>query len=108
MDTMKEGRKDMEHMEKEDMMTYGEVIAALKEDLCDEIHDTKKYVKMSKVMEHSGHEKAAKYLHAIAKDEYTHATFIYEYLSEEGIDIPEKDALKYQELKTMAEHTFRA
>lgn len=89
-------------------MSYADVIGELKKDLCDEIGDSKKYMKMSKAMENAGRERAAKYLHAIAKDEYTHATFIYEYLSSEGIDIPEKDALKYQELKTMAEHKFRS
>lgn len=87
-------------------MTFKDVIGKLKEDLCDEIKDTKKYLEMSKVAEHAGHGKAARYLHEIAKDEYSHATFIYEYLIEEGIEIPEKDSLKYQELKTMASRAF--
>lgn len=105
---MEDHKKDMagEH-EKEGMMTYGMVVEKMKEDLGDEIEDCKKYLKMSKACEHAGHEKAAKYLHMIAKDEFTHARFLYEYLSEEGIDIPTEDAVKFQELKTMAEHTFR-
>lgn len=107
MDNMSSKTMMSSGMAAEGEMTHAEVIEKLKKALPDEIQDCKHYAKMSKVMEHAGHMDAAKYLHAISKDEFTHAKFIYEFLSMEGIDIPESDIVKYHELETMAQHTFR-
>ena len=54
-----------------------------------------------------GHTKLASGLYEMAHDEYTHAHFIHDNLVDWGCEIPEKEALKWHELKERIHRKFR-
>lgn len=78
-----------------------------KEDFLDEIEDSNKYCDMAMAAEEMGHTKLANGLYAMAHDEYTHAHFIHDNLVDWGCEIPEKETLKWHELKERIHRKFR-
>lgn len=78
-----------------------------KEDLIDEVHDSNKYLDMAHAAEMAGHEELARGLYAMAHDEYTHAKFIHDNLVDWGCVIPEKEMVKWHELKERIYRKFR-
>lgn len=78
-----------------------------KEDFLDEIEDCNRYCDMAMAAEEMGHTKLASGLYEMAHDEYTHAHFIHDNLVDWGCEIPEKEALKWHELKERIHRKFR-
>lgn len=78
-----------------------------KEDFLDEIEDCNKYCDMAMAAEEMGHTKLASGLYEMAHDEYTHAHFIHDNLVDWGCEIPEKETLKWHELKERIHRKFR-
>jgi rubrerythrin len=78
-----------------------------KEDFLDEIEDCNKYCDMAMAAEEMGHTKLASGLYEMAHDEYTHAHFIHDNLVDWGCEIPEKEMLKWHELKERIHRKFR-
>lgn len=78
-----------------------------KEDFLDKIEDCNKYCDMAMVAEEMGHTKLASGLYEMAHDEYTHAHFIHDNLVDWGYEIPEKEMLKWHELKERIHRKFR-
>lgn len=78
-----------------------------KEDFLDEIEDCNKYCDMAMAAEEMGHAKLASGLYEMAHDEYTHAHFIHDNLVDWGCEIPEKEMLKWHELKERIHRKFR-
>lgn len=80
---------------------------AFKNDFCDEINDSNKYCDMAHAAEMEGHMDLARGLYAMAHDEYTHAKFIHNNLIDWGCEIPEKEMMKWHELKERIHRKFR-
>lgn len=78
-----------EHKEHK-MMTMEDVAACLEEDFSEEIADSKKYLCMAKIANCAGDEYDNRYLLEMAKDEYTHALFIHDFMERHNIHIPEE------------------
>lgn len=89
---------------KEKMMTMEDVSECLQKDFSEEIADAKKYLCMSKIAHNADDHHDCHYLLEMAKDEYTHACFIHEFMERHGLCIPEEHERCYKELeKEMAE-----
>lgn len=80
-------------------MTMSDVADDLMEDFADEIADSKKYMRMAHVAESAKAYRDSHYLTEMAKDEYTHATYIRSFLKDHGIEIPEDQDEKYIDLR---------
>ena len=78
-----------------------------KEDFLDEIEDCNKYCDMAMAAEEMGHTELARGLYEMVHDEYTHAHFIHDNLVDWGYEIPEKEMLKWHELKERIHRKFR-
>ena len=91
---------------KHKIMTMEDVAENLKADFAEEIADSKKYFCMAKVAERAGNEHDCHYLTEMAKDEYTHAYFIYEFMHEHDIHVPEDQAGEFEELKEKMKEFF--
>lgn len=98
----KEGRE--KHHDK--IMTMEDVANKLKGDLEDEINDSKTYFCMHKVAEQAGCDEDAHYLLEMSKDEYTHAYFIYSFMHEHNIHVPEDQAEDFEELQEKMQKFF--
>lgn len=88
-------------------MTMQDIKAAFKEDFMDEICDSHKYCDMAHVAEMAGNAELATGLYSISYDEYTHAKFIHDNLIDWGCEIPEKEMVKWHELKERIHRKFR-
>lgn len=86
------------------MMSMGDVAEALQNDFAEEIADSKKYLCMAKIADHADDHHDCHYLLEMAKDEYTHAAFIHDFMKRHDMCIPEEQEASFNELKeTMAE-----
>lgn len=88
-------------------MSMHDVKETFKKDFMNEIHDTNKYCDMAHVAEMEGIHDFARGLYAMAHDEYTHADFIHDHLVDWGCEIPEKEMMKWHELKERIHRKFR-
>lgn len=88
-------------------ITMHDIKEAFKEDFSDEVYDANKYCNMAMAAEMEGNEHLAKGLYAMAHDEYTHASFIHDNLIDWGCEIPEKEMVKWHELKERMHRKFR-
>ena len=88
-------------------MSMMDIKNTFKEDFCDEINDCNKYCDMAMAAEREGNEHLEKGLYAMAHDEYTHAKFIHDMLVDWGCEIPEKEMMKWHELKERVHRKFR-
>lgn len=88
-------------------ITMHDIKEAFKEDFYDEVCDSNKYCDMAMAAEMEGHDQLAKGLYAMAHDEYTHAKFIHDNLIDWGCEIPEKEMMKWHELKERMHRKFR-
>lgn len=96
-----------EHHKEEKEMTFEKLKKIFKEDFCDEIKDSNKYMDMAMFAEQMGNEKLAKGLMEMSHDEYTHAKFIHYNLVNWGCEIPSDSLMKWHDLKERIEHMFR-
>lgn len=87
--------------------TMTDIKKAFKEDFCDEMDDSNKYCDMAHAAEMEGHEDLAKGLYLMSYDEYTHAKFIHDNLVDWGYEFPEKESMKWHELKERIHRKFR-
>ncbi|MDE7424993.1 MAG: hypothetical protein K2N51_15100 [Lachnospiraceae bacterium] len=94
--------KDKKHK----IMTMEDVAHELKKDFAEEIMDSKKYLCMAKVAEKSHCEEDCHYLTEMAKDEYTHAYFIHEFMIEHDIHVHEEQKREFEELKERMKEFF--
>lgn len=97
--------KDVEHEpytdkhKKYKLMTLEDVAHELEKDFVEEIADSKRYLCMAHIAERAGDNEDCHYLTEIAKDEYTHAYFIHNFMIEHDIHIPEEYKHEFEELK---------
>lgn len=84
---------------KHKMMTMSDVSECLQEDFSEEIADAKKYLCMAKIADSADDEHDCHYLLEMAKDEYTHAAFIYDFMERHDLCIPEEHKECYDKLK---------
>ena len=88
------------------MMTLEDITKKLHEDLPDEINDANTYLNMAKCARQMEHHELAHYLSEMSKDEFSHATFIHEYLIKMGIPIDEEDAMNFSKLEDRFRRVF--
>lgn len=88
------------------MMTMDDVAECLQKDFAEEIADSKKYLCMAKIADHAGNEHDCHYLLEMAKDEYTHAVFIHDFMERHELDIPEEQEMCYNKLKEKMSEFF--
>lgn len=106
---MSDDDMDMESMshkdkEKKKMMTMDDVAECLQKDFPGEIDDAKKYMCMAKIADNADAHHDSHYLLEMAKDEYTHAVFIHDFMERHGLHIPEEQEECFVALKAeMAE-----
>lgn len=99
-ETAHSGSKDKERK----MMTMADVSECLHKDFAEEMSDAKKYLCMAKIADHAGDEHDCHYLLEMAKDEWTHAMFIHDFMKRHELHIPEEHEECYCKLeKEMAE-----
>lgn len=91
--------KEMPVRGKKQMMTMHDVSECLQKDFSEEIADAKKYLCMAKIADNAGDEHDCHYLLEMAKDEYTHACFIHEFMERHNVCIHEEHERCYCELK---------
>lgn len=84
---------------KKQMMTMQDVSERLQEDFSEEIADAKKYLCMAKIADNAGDEHDCHYLLEMAKDEYTHACFIHDFMERHNVCVHEEHERCYCELK---------
>ena len=89
------------------MMTLEDITKKLHEDFPDEISDANTYLSMAECAYQMEHQELAHYLCEMAKDEFSHATFIHEYLKKTGIPIDEEDAMEWSKLEERFRKKFR-
>lgn len=97
-DTVVHHHKEVKE-EKHRMMTMADVSECLQKDFAEEIADAKKYLCMAKIADNAGDEHDCHYLLEMAKDEYTHACFIHEFLERHDVCIHEEHKRCYHELE---------
>jgi ferritin len=89
------------------MMTLPDILEAFQEELPDEIDGSNEYFDMAQSAMDMHHYELAKYLYAMGKDEYTHASFIHDTLVKYDIPVPEEQRASFEELKTRIHKIFR-
>jgi ferritin len=89
------------------MMTMADIANKLHEELPDEISGANGYLDMAISAQEMEHFETARNLAAIARDEYTHAAFIYHYMMKSGIDVSEKCKKDYDEMELRFQREFR-
>lgn len=87
--------------------TMDGVAEALAGDFGEEMEDAKKYLCMAKVADSAGMEEDAHYLLEMAKDEYTHAAFIHDFMERHDMWISEEHKERYHELEEKMAEFFR-
>lgn len=91
---------------KHKMMSMEDVSKELEKDFGEEISDSKKYLCMAKIAEKAHSEDDYHYLTEMAKDEYTHAYFIHNFMVEHDICVPEEQKKEFEELKEKMKEFF--
>lgn len=79
-------------------MTIEDISKKLHEEFSEEIQGANMYMDMAEDAERLGHSETAYYLSEIAKDEYSHACYIYMYLNENNIPIDKEDSDDWNKL----------
>jgi ferritin len=92
---------------KSSIMTLSDITEKLKAELPDEIEGGNSYLSMAIAANDMNHHDLALYLSEIAKDEYSHATYIAEYLTKNGIGIGDACKKNMEELDTRFRQQFR-
>lgn len=90
---------EYEGHEEHKMMTMEDVAECLKKDFPEEIADSKKYLCMAKIADGAGDHHDCHYLLEMAKDEYTHACFIHDFMERHDMCIPEEQEECFCKLK---------
>lgn len=86
------------------MLTMGDVSKHLANNFGEEIEDANKYLCMAKIADSADDDRDCHYLLEIAKDEFTHAWFIYDFMERHDMPMPEDLKEKYHKLeKEMSE-----
>jgi len=95
MDTPENGKK---------MMTMDDVADRLQKDFSEEIADAKKYLCMAKIADCAGAYSDSHYLLEMAKDEYTHACFIHDFMERHDMRASEHHEKCYHKLEEEMAH----
>lgn len=103
LSTNSEDMKDFSNKEKgmEKIKSY------FSEEFSDEMKGCNEYADLAHQAKEAGDTTLAYGLYQMAKDEYTHAKFIHDYLIEWGCEIPEMEVSKYHQTKERISHIFR-
>lgn len=88
-------------------MTHDEIVKAMFDNFLEEIESSEKYIQMGECAKKMGSDDLADGLFEMAYDEYTHAQFIHETITEQGITVPETITKKWTELDEKMEAEFR-
>lgn len=83
------------------MTVLKKMILELHENFEEEIEGIEKYYSMAHTAEMAGYTAFAQYLYEMAKDEYSHALFIFESGKKQGIDISPECWRKLEEYKAI-------
>ena len=86
-------------------MTVKEIHDHMLKEFPEEMQSAVDYHQMALAAKEAGKETEYIYLFSIARDEMTHAKHLHEYLTENGIQIPEDQERRYKELD--AAHKFQ-
>lgn len=81
------------------VITMADVCKCLQEDFAEEITDAKKYLHMANIADRADNHHDCHYLLEMAKDEYTHAVFIYNFMERHDMHIPEEQEECFDKLK---------
>jgi ferritin len=92
---------------KRTLMTMADITNKLHEEFEDEIEGANNYLSMAISAYEMEHLTLAEYLSAIAKDEFSHATFIHNFLEKSGVAISEEHAKAFKELEERFRKEFR-
>lgn len=94
------------HVKTHKIITMDDVSEQLKVNFADEIADSHQYLCMARVADKAGCEEDCHYLIEMAKDEYTHAYFIHNFMHEHGIHVPEEQEEEFMHLKEKMSEFF--
>lgn len=84
-------------------MTETEIAKHISEKLDSEIKGCSSYLDMTKIAMEKDDSELAMALSEMAKDEYTHAHFIFTYMAEMGMEVPEETRHAFYALKKRIE-----
>lgn len=84
-----------------------EMIKIMKTAFPEEMKDSETYFKMCKEADEMGNDELANALFEMARDEYTHAEYICEFLKEHGQSIPDDQMKSWKSYKAEVEDMFR-
>lgn len=90
---------------KKGLTTIEDVKECLRKDFADEVMDANKYLQMAEMVEAAGED--SYYFVEMAKDEYTHAKFICEYLEMNSVHIPGDQKRCFEKLEAEISKYFR-
>lgn len=82
-------------------MVLDKILNVLHDELKNEIEGASKYMELASMAEMAGLPRMHKYLMDIARDEFTHADFIFTTLKKSGMDISHECYKKLEELRVM-------
>lgn len=89
---------------KKKMLTMEDVSKHLQKEFPEELAGAKKYLCAAKIADNASDHHDCHYLLEMAKDEFTHAVFIHDFMERHGMSIPEVQEKCFVELKAeMAE-----
>lgn len=89
------------------MMTLPEISKTLQGELKDEIDGCKQYYNMGMSADDMRHYNLSHYLYEMAKDEYTHAKFIRDYMKENHVEVTDSEESAFAEIEDLICRKFR-
>lgn len=84
-----------------------ELLKVMKTNFPEEVKDSETYFKMCKEANEMGEDELASFLFEMARDEYTHALFISEFLESQGHMLPPEQKKMWTEYKDKVENMFQ-
>lgn len=89
-----------------EMYSLSDITEALHHEFEDEIAGANEYLDMATSAREMHHMELAHYLCAMAKDEYSHASFISHHMKKSGVEVSEKTRKEWEELEERFRRAF--
>lgn len=86
--------------------SLSEITEKMHQEFDDEIEDANMYLDMAISANDMHHEELAYWLSAMARDEYSHASFIHHHIKASGVELSEKDSKAWKELEERFHREF--
>ena len=94
------------HQAKHQSYSLAEITEKMHHEFDDEINGANMYLDMAISANDMHHEELAHWLSAMARDEFSHASFIHHHLKKSGVDLSESDHKMWKELEDRFHRVF--